>query len=200
MPVSFTLEKRTNLHDECPIRLSWSFVGERYQSTLGFSIKKEDWDEGLRLVKANAHNHSGQSAEEINHLIKRINTVVIGIEQDCVGSESIVCKDMMKQAIREALNNDIARSEDIVERCVNGIISVQEPIPCYYCNAGKYYQFICDAIHIHPAGGSFKILQELFGRRRRIAVPHERFEKVRDGIMSSPPFEEVSKEEAFGTI
>jgi len=198
MSVSFTLEKRTNLHNECPIRLSWSFMGERYQSTLGASIKKEDWDEERRLVKANAQNHCGQTAEDINFLIKRVSTVVMGIEQDCVGSEFIVGKDMMKQAISDALAKDIARPEDIVERCVNGITSESEPTPRYYKNAGKYYQFICDAVHIYPNGGSFKILQELFGIRRRIAVPLDRFTQVRDGIMSSTPFAEVDKKEVFG--
>jgi hypothetical protein len=199
MPVSFTLEKRTNLHDECPIRISWSFVGERYQTTMGVSIKKEDWDEDRRLVKDNANNHSEQSADEINFLIKRVSTVVTGIEQDCVGSENIPSKDMMKQAIRDALSNDIARPEDIIERCIEGISSVQKPTERYYRDVlGKYYQFLCDAKHIQPAGGCFYILQELFGRRGRIAVPLDRFTRVRDGIMYSTPFVEVSKEEVFG--
>lgn len=199
MPVSFTLEKRTNIHNECPIRISWSFVGERYQTTLGAYIKKEDWDEERRIVKANVKNHNGQSADEINFLIRRVSTVVMGIEQDCVGSEFIVGKDMMKQAISDARAMDIARPEDIVERCVNSITSVSESTSCYYCNEGKYYQFICDAVHIYPGGGSFKILQELFGRCRRIVVPLERFEKRKEGSMYSfTPFEKVSKKEVFG--
>ena len=198
MSVRFTLEKRTNKFGECPIRLSWSFMGKRLQSTLGISIKKEDWNEKSRLVKADAHNHNGKTADEINALIKRISIVVMDVELACIESQYILGKDMMKQAIRDALANDIARPEDIVERCMNGITSVSESTPCYYCNEGKYSQFICDAIHIYPAGGSFKILQELFGSRRRIVVPLDRFSKINDGISSSTPFKEVDKKEVFG--
>ena len=132
MSVSFTLEKRTNLHDESPIRISWSFMGERVQSTLGVSIKKEDWNEKSRLVKADAHNHNGQNADEINFLIKRISMVVMDVELACIENQYILGKDMMKQAINDALANDIARPEDIVERCINGIVSTPEPTTRYY--------------------------------------------------------------------
>lgn len=199
MPVSITLEKRTNLHNECPIRLSWNFVGERYQTTMGVSIKKEDWDEERKLVKANTQNHNGQTAEDINFLIKRITTVVSGIEQHCIESSITLGKNIMKQAISDALANDIARPEDIIERGMEGISSVPKPTERYYRDLlGRYYQFLCDAKHIQPAGGCFYILQELFGRRERIAVPLDRFKPVRDEIMSSTPFDEVSKEEVFG--
>ena len=50
MSVRFTLEKRTNVYGESPIRLSWSFGGRRYQSTLGFSIHKANWDDVKKLV------------------------------------------------------------------------------------------------------------------------------------------------------
>ncbi|MBR4147718.1 MAG: hypothetical protein IKU00_07520 [Bacteroidales bacterium] len=197
MSVSFTLEKRTNLHDESPIRISWSFMGERFQSTLGISVKKEDWDEKSRLMKADTHNHSGKTADEVNFLIKRISVDVMDIELACIENGYILDKDMMKKAISDAMSNDIARPNDIVERCMNGITSEPEPTPHYYHCAGKYYQFICDADHILPAGGTFKILQELSDRHRRIAVPLDRFKKINDGISSSTPFEEVSKEEVF---
>ena len=173
-------------------------MGERLQSTLGISIKKEDWDEKSKLVKADAHNHNGQSADEINLLIKRISVDVMDIELACIENGYILGKDMMKQAINNALASDIARPNDIVERCVNGSTSMSEPAPQYYCCEGRYYQFICDAVHIYPNGGSFKILQELFGSRRRIAVPSDRFAKINDGIRSSTPFEKVDKKEVFG--
>ena len=201
MSVSFTLEKRTNLHDECPIRLSWSFMGERCQSTLGVSIKKEDWDEKSRLVKADTHNHNGQNADEINFLIKRISTVVKDVELACIESKYILGKDMMKQAIKDALDNDIARPEDIVERCVNDLISEPAPKTRYYCGPeGRYYQFLCDAKNFYPWGDNYYILQELFGRRERVAVPLSEFKPKREkGCMyPTTTFKEVSKEEVFG--
>ena len=199
MSVSFTLEKRTNLHDESPIRISWSFMGERVQSTLGVSIKKEDWNEKSRLVKADAHNHNGQNADEINFLIKRITMVVMDIELACIESQYILGKDMMKQAISDALANDIARPEDIVERCINGIVSTPKPTTRYYCDlAGRYYQFLCDARNFYIPGDKYYILQELFGRGERVAVPTDKFkpQKERGSMYPITSFKEVNYEEA----
>ena len=201
MSVSFTLEKRTNLHDESPIRLSWSFMGERVQSTLGVSIKKEDWNEKSRSVKADAHNHNGQNADEINFLIKRISTVVMDVEHACFESQYILGKDMMKQVISDALANDIARPEDIVERCMNGIVSTPEPTTRYYCDlSGRYYQFLCDARNFYASHDKYFILQELFGAHERVAVPISKFKPEREKGSMYPitKFKEVSKEEAFG--
>jgi hypothetical protein len=201
MSVSFTLEKRTNLHDESPIRLSWSFMGERLQSTLGVSIKKEDWNEKSRLVKADAHNHNGQNADEINFLIKRISTVVMDVELACIESQYILGKDMMKQVISDALANDIARPEDIVERCMDGIVSTPEPTTRYYCDlSGRYYQFLCDAKNFYTWGDNYNILQELFGAHERVAVPISKFKPEREKGSMYPitKFKEVSKEEVFG--
>ena len=203
MSVGFTLEKRANKFGECPIRLSWNFMGERYQSTLGISVKKEDWDENSKSVKAYAHNHNGQNADEINFRIKRITEVVMGIELTSVESEYIITKDMMKQAIKDALGNDIARPEDIVERCVNGIVSTPEPetkTRYYRSLSGKYYQFICDARYYYAPSEKYYILQELFDRRERVAVPISKFKPEREKGSRYPTttFKEVSKEEVFG--
>ena len=201
MSVSFTLEKRTNLHDECPIRLSWSFMGERVQSTLGVSIKKEDWNEKSRLVKADAHNHNGQNADEINFLIKRIGMVVMDVELACTENQYILGKDMMKQVISDALANDIARPEDIVERCINGIVSTPEPTTRYYRDlSGRYYQFLCDAKNYYASHDKYFILQELFGAHERVAVPISKFKPEREKGSMYPitKFTEVSKEEALG--
>ena len=201
MSVSFTLEKRTNLHDKSPIRISWSFMGERVQSTLGVSIKKEDWNEKSRLVKADAHNHNGQNADEINFLIKRISMVVMDVELACIENQYILGKDMMKQAITDALANDIARPEDIVERCINGIVSTPEPTTRYYRDlSGRYYQFLCDARNFYIPGDKYYILQELFGAHERVAVPISKFKQEREKGSMYPitKFTEVSKKEAFG--
>ena len=201
MSVSFTLEKRTNLHDESPIRISWSFMGERVQSTLGVSIKKEDWNEKSRLVNADVHNHNGQNANEINFLIKRISTVVMDVELACIENQYILGKDMMKQAINDALANDIARPEDIVERCINGIVSTPKPTTRYYRDlSGRYYQFLCDARNFYASSDNYYILQELFGRRDRVAVPISKFKPEREKGSMYPiiKFKEVSKEEVYG--
>lgn len=201
MSVSFTLEKRTNKFGECPIRISWSFMGERLQSTLGVSIKKEDWNEKSRLVKADAHNHNGKTADEINALIKRISVDVMDIELACIENGYILGKDMMKQAINDALASDIARPEDIVERCINGIVSTPKPMTRYYRDlSGRYYQFLCDARNFYIPGDKYYILQELFGAHERVAVPISKFkpEREKGSMYSITKFKEVSKEEVYG--
>ena len=200
MSVSFTLEKRTNLHNESPIRLSWSFMGERVQSTLGVSIKKEDWNEKSRSVKADAHNHNGLNADEINFLIKRISTVVMDVEHACFESQYILGKDMMKQVISDALSKDIARPEDILERCLEGWKSLPEIKTGYYQDeAGRYYKLICDAKSRYNTD-RFYILQELFGRRDRDIVPEYYFRPFREPGCMYPTikFKKVSFEEVYG--
>lgn len=201
MSVRFTLEKRTNKYGECPIRLSWSFGGQRYQTTLGFSIKNTNWDDVKKLVKSGIHNIKGQKAEYINFIIKRISLVATGIEQHFDGNEKALTKEMMKKAVSDVLSNDFARPEDIIERCINGIVSIPEPTTRYYRDlSGRYYQFLCDARNFYASHDKYFILQELFGAHERVAVPISKFKPERE-IGSMYPitkFEEVSKEEAFG--
>ncbi len=198
MSVRFTLEKRTNVYGESLIRLSWSFGGRRYQSTLGFSIHKANWDDVRKLVKTGTHNIKGQKAEDINFIIKRISLVATGIEQQFDGNEKALTKEMMKKAISDVQSNDFARTEDIIERCIEGTVSIPKPETRYYRDLQhRYYRFLCDAEYNHL---SFNILQQLFGRGERIAVPSTEFKPRKiEGIKSRVLFyKEVSYEEVFG--
>ncbi len=189
MSVRFTLEKRTNKFGECPIRLSWSFGGRRYQTTIGYSINEADWDEKNSLVKPKMKNQNGQSADDINFYIKRIGLVVTSIEQHFVGKEKALDTDTMKHAISDALSKDIARPEDILERCLEGWESLPEIKTGYYKDqAGRYYKLICDAKDRHHSGRSY-VVQQLFGKRDREIVLENYF---------MPFFKKVSFEEVYG--
>ena len=203
MSVRFTLEKRTNKFGECPIRLSWSFGGRRYQTTIGYSINEADWDEKNSLVKPKMKNQNGQSADDINFYIKRISQVVTGIEQHLAGNEKALTKTIMKNAISDACGLGVALPKDIVERCLDGLSeTTSNPYSLYYHDnhSDKNYRYICDAKHLYPAGGKFKILQELFGRGECIAVPVSEFEskKVEGAMYPTIHFETVKYEEVFG--
>jgi len=200
MSVRFTLEKRTNKFGECPIRLSWSFGGRRYQTTIGYSIMETDWDEKNSLVKPEMKNQSGQSADDINFYIKRIGLVVSSIEQHFVGKEKAIDTDTMKHAISDALSKDIARPEDILERCLEGWESLPEIKTGYYKDRqGKYYKLICDAKDRHRFDRSY-VVQQLFGRRDREIVPEYFFRPFREPGSRYPTtiFKKVSFEEVFG--
>ena len=45
MPLKIYLDKRQNKHGEAPIRVVWLFNGDRYQTTMGFSIPPKAWDD-----------------------------------------------------------------------------------------------------------------------------------------------------------
>ena len=203
MSVRFTLEKRTNVYGESPIRLSWSFGGQRYQTTIGFSVMKTYWDEKNCLVKPESHNQKRQTADDINFYIKRIGQVVTGIEQHLAGNEKALKKTIMKNAISDACGLDVALPKDIVECYLNGLSkTTSNPYSLYYHDnhSDKNYRYICDAKHLFPAGGKFKILQELFGRGECIAVPVSEFEskKVEGAMYPTIHFETPKYEEVFG--
>ena len=200
MSVRFTLEKRTNKFGECPIRLSWSFGGRRYQTTIGYSIMETDWDEKNSLVKPNKKNQNGQSADDINFYIKRIGLVVTSIEQHFVGKEKAIDTDTMKHVISDALSKNIARPEDILERCLEGWESLPEIQTGYYRDqAGRYYKLICDAKNRYNDERSY-VLQQLFGRRDREIVPEYFFRPFREPGSMYPTIKikKVSFEEVYG--
>ena len=199
MSVRFTLEKRTNKFGECPIRLSWSFGGRRCQTTIGYSINEADWDEKDSLVKPKTKNQNGQSADDINFYIKRIGLVVTSIEQHFVGKERSIDTDTMKHAIRDALSKDIARPEDILERCLEGWESLPEIETGYYKGSyGEYYKLICDTKGWYNTD-RFYVLQQLFGRRDRILVPEFYFRPFRESgsMYLTTKYEKVSFEEVY---
>ena len=200
MSVRFTLEKRTNKFGECPIRLSWSFGGRRYQTTIGYSVMETDWDEKNSLVKPKTKNQNGQSADDINFYIKRIGLVVTSIEQHFVGKERSIDTDTMKHAIKDALSKDIARPEDILERCLEGWESLPEIKTGYYIGPDKeYYKLICDTKGWYNTD-RFYVLQQLFGRRDRILVPEFYFRPFRESgsMYLTTKYKKVSFEEVYG--
>lgn len=199
MSVRFTLEKRTNKYGECPIRLSWSFGGKRFQTTMSFSIKNVYWDGMKRRVKTGTRNYKGQTDDDINFYIKRISLVVTGIEQYSVRNEMTLTKDRMKQAISDVLSDAIARTEDIIERCIDGTEPIAQPKTTYYRDQQfNYYKFLCDARYSNI---TFNILQQLFGEGERIAVPStscESMKKIKGEKKYKPEYKEVSYEKVFG--
>lgn len=198
MSVRFTLEKRTNKFGECPIRLSWSFGGQRYQTTMGFSIMETDWDEMKRRVKSGSHNYKGQTTDDINYYIKRISLVVTGVERHFVRNEKGLTKARMKQAVSDVLSDAIARPEDVIERCLEGKEPIREPEPMYYRDRqGQFYRFLCEA---RCEFITYKILQQLFGEGERIAVPSTYFESlnIKGEKKEKPDYEMVKYEVVFG--
>ena len=199
MAASFTLEKRANKYGEQPIRLSWSFSDDRYQTTLGFSIKKENWDTLRKEVKADTHNIDGVKADEINHYIRRIKSVVNGIEQYYKARLGKFPKERKQGAIKDALSREYHAPLDIIEKWTSNVASSDDRRERFYRDSmGQYYVFVCNAFNPYN-NDEYYILQELFGSTKRVIIPVRDFEKVKDHSMyARAKYEEVTEDEALG--
>ena len=76
MPLKFYLEKRLNKHGEAPIRAVWSFNGDRFQTTVGFSIPPRAWDDKASRVSPVPSNHKGEMATFMNAFIEALEKAV----------------------------------------------------------------------------------------------------------------------------
>ena len=80
MPLKFYLEKRLNKHGEAPIRAVWSFNGDRFQTTIGFSIPPQAWDEQAARVLPVPSNHKGEMSAFMNAIIEALEKAVSRVE------------------------------------------------------------------------------------------------------------------------
>ena len=201
MAASFTLEKRTNRFGENPIRISWAFGDFRYQTTLGFCIKPENWDKIKKEVKLGTHNLNGVTAEEINHYIKRIKSVVSGIERYYRARKGFFMDCWMKEAIKDAKSSNYHSPSDIIEKWTSNAASNDDIRMRYYKSVyGEYYRFISNAYDIYT-NAEYNILQELNGKNRRLIIPVRDFGKVKDHSMwPMAKYNEVAEDEALGRI
>ena len=74
MKVQYMLYKTTNKAGEKPIRVSISMRGERYITTVGYSIKEEKWDKAKQQVKQGVTNAAGADWRTINSRLTDITT------------------------------------------------------------------------------------------------------------------------------
>ena len=80
MPLKFYLEKRLNKHGEAPIRAVWSFNGDRFQTTIGFSIPPQAWDDQAARVLPVPSNHKGEMSAFMNAIIEALEKAVSRVE------------------------------------------------------------------------------------------------------------------------
>ena len=97
MPVRYYLDKRINCNGEAPIRLVWSFNGDRYQTTIGFSIPQKDWDSQKCLVKCNNTKSSA-----INAFIIAMNKTVFRLEDYARTHNFTLTKQFVQKVVADA--------------------------------------------------------------------------------------------------
>lgn len=103
MPINFYLDKRQNKHGESPIRIVWCFNGDRYQSTLGFCIRPDAWNESLRRVTSAESNHKETEAISINRYFDSLEKAVNRVENEAHLLKSTLTKPLVKKVIEDIL-------------------------------------------------------------------------------------------------
>ena len=103
MPVRFYLDKRQNRYGEAPIRVVWSFNGDRYQTTMGFSVPPESWSEQDCRVTPEAYNHKNTPTTTINDFISSMEKAVNRIENHARVQNATLTKPIVKRVIADVL-------------------------------------------------------------------------------------------------
>ena len=104
MPLKLYLDKRQNKHNEAPIRVVWSFNGDRYQTTMGFSIPPEAWDEKECRVTPAAYNHKNTPSSTINAFIAAMEKAVNRLENYARTQNASLTKPIVKKVVADVIS------------------------------------------------------------------------------------------------
>jgi len=198
MPARFTLEKRTNRYGECPIRFSWIFETFRIQSTLGYSIGPEQWDNEERAVRSGRSNHLGISSDVINHHIRRIERIISEVELKVRTEGGSLSDFRMKDIIKKAKSNPLLTSEDIISEMDFENEFNDSRVRYYRSINGNKYRYVCNAFDHYHNSHEFFVIQELFGKMRKLVVPSYKFgDRTTPAHDPDVAFWEISENEAL---
>lgn len=103
MPLKLYLDKRQNKHKESPIRVVWSFNGDRYQTTMGFSIPPEAWDEKESRITPAAYNHKNTPSSTINAFIVAMEKAVNRLENCARTQNAMLTKPIVKKVVADVI-------------------------------------------------------------------------------------------------
>ena len=103
MPLRFYLDRRTNRYGESPIRVVWSFNGDRYQTTMGFSVPPESWDGSACRVTPAAYNHRKTPSTTINGFIESMERAVNRTENLCLRLNATLTKPLVRRIVSDVL-------------------------------------------------------------------------------------------------
>ena len=104
MPLKFYLNKRKNKYGESPIRLVWSFNGDRYQTTMGFSVPPKAWDDVAKRVTPAEYNHKNTPSTTINAFIEATEKAVNRLENYARVQNATLTKPIVKKVIADVLS------------------------------------------------------------------------------------------------
>lgn len=116
MAVNFYIDKRQNKDGKSPLRISWTFKGQRIMTTMGYTIKPDLWDsESQRVQELNDINEGQFDAFLINQRLIAIKSSLLRIER-VVRTSSLraIYKEEMTGIINRLLNCLIDEMDGVV--------------------------------------------------------------------------------------
>lgn len=175
MPLKLYLDKRQNKHKESPIRVVWSFNGDRYQTTMGFSIPPEAWDEKESRVTPAAYNHKNTPSSTINAFIVAMEKAVNRLENYARTQNAMLTKPIVKKVVADVIagSGEYPYEQEKVWR---------KMLSERYMTKERYFQ--------HFRGGKYKLIgfgqdtetledvviyQELYGMQKYWVCPYNIF-------------------------
>ena len=140
MPLKFYLDKRQNKHREAPIRVVWSFNGDRYQTTMGFSIPPTAWDSRACRVTPAAYNHKKTPSTAINAFIIAMEKAVNRLENYARTQNATLTKTIVKKVVADviAAGGDFPYKQEKVWRKMLGERSMTKDRYFEHFKGGKY--------------------------------------------------------------
>ena len=104
MPINFYLEKRLNKHKEAPIRVAWSFNGERFLTTVGVSIPPDSWDADTQRVTPIAHNHKNTPVTTINGYLNALARAANRMENESMIHNAPLTRSLVRSIVDDVLS------------------------------------------------------------------------------------------------
>ena len=140
MPLKLYLDKRRNKHNEAPIRVVWSFNGDRYQTTMGFSIPPEAWDDQTSRVTPAAYNHKNTASTTINAFIDSVEKAVNRLENYARTQNATLTKPIVKKVVADVLaaGGDFPYNQEKLWRKMLTERSLSKPRYFEHFKGGKY--------------------------------------------------------------
>ena len=105
MPIKFYLERRLNKHGEAPIRMAWAFYGDRFQTTIGYSIPPEAWDAETSRVTPEAYNHKKTPTTTLNNFIAALERAANRMDDEARRNNTNLTKPLVKQIFDDVMSS-----------------------------------------------------------------------------------------------
>ena len=104
MPIHFYLEKRLNKYQEAPIRVSWTFNGERFLTTLGFCVPQDAWDASTHRVTPKSYNHKNTPTTTINGYIDALTRAANRMEHTSQTNRVPLTRALVRNIIADVMS------------------------------------------------------------------------------------------------